>query len=129
MTLYTPTESLSNDSLHPPTETRLRLIEKYVQFLESADKVQGDLEQLEVLLQGAAGGTEDASPVIEDTWARITGMIADLTDMGAAFVSSANKVSRGERSCPSGWDYLQRSDSLITKINFSYELKIFFHDF
>ena len=65
-------------------------MEKYVQFLESAEKVQGDLEQLENLLRGAP--SEDCGPVIEETWGRIKGMIHDLTDMGNAFVKSAQKV-------------------------------------
>ena len=72
------------------SETRIRLIEKYVQFLESAEKVQGDTDQLEKLLRGPP--SEDAGAVIEETWQRIGGMIGDLNDMGNAFIASANKV-------------------------------------
>lgn len=80
-----------NNKLHSVTESRIKLVEKYVQFLESADKIQSDLDALEKLLRETP--SEDCGQIIEETWASIRGMIHDLTDMGNAFIKDAHKVA------------------------------------
>ncbi|KAF2360881.1 Immunoglobulin I-set [Trinorchestia longiramus] len=112
-------------SLISTLEKRISLIEKYVQFLESAEKIQSDLEQLEKLLRGPAA--ENAGPLIEETWHTIRGMIADLNDMGAAFIKSAQKVEdpyldskRATLSVETILDVLNRKQLLVTELHSQY---------